>query len=114
MPDQIAIQVPRPRVMEGSAFTATAYFRNRATSAASAPSAVRWRVDCLTTGREVVGWTSATAAASITISVPPAANAIHDDANFLERRQLVVEADAGLSTQERQAVTWEVKNIRGI
>ena len=114
MPDQIAIQLPRPRVMEGSAFTATVYFRDRATSAASAPSTVRWRVDCLTTGREVVGWTSATPATSVTIPVPPAANTIQDDGNFLERKQLVVESDSGLSSQERQAVTWDVENIRGI
>jgi len=113
MPDQIAIQVAKTNWTEGSAFTATAYFRDRATSAASAPSTVKYRIDCLTTKTTVLDWTSASAGSSVAISVTAANNAIVDASNPYERKQLTVAADPDTSSQHRASFTWNVSNLRG-
>lgn len=113
MADQVAIQIPRPRVTEGSAFTATACFRTRSTSAASTPTNVYYRLDNLTTGTTLADWTAVSAAASVSIAVTATHNAIQDASNARERVQLTVAADHGLSTQAREAVVWEVENLKG-
>lgn len=113
MTDQIAIQIPRPRVKEGSAFTATAYFRDRATAAADAPTAVKYRVDCLTTGKVLADWTTVSAAASVSIPLTATHNAIQSQCNRYEVRQLTVAADPDTAEQARESVTYEVENIRG-
>lgn len=114
MTDHVAIQIPRPSVAEGSAFTAKAYFRDRATQAASAPSAVKWRVDCLTTGEVISDWVSETPAASVDISITAGHNAIQCDDNDRERRQLTVAADPDTDTQCRAVATWMVTNLKGL
>lgn len=112
MADQVSITIPRPKVQEGSAFTATAYFRDRATAAASTPTNIRYRVDCLTTGTVLADWTTVSAASSATISITATHNAIKDSGNTTERKQLTVAADHGLSTQVRERAVWEVENNR--
>lgn len=112
--DQIAIQIPKTKWNEGSAFTATAYFRTRSTSAAVTPTSAKYRIDCLTTGTVLQDWTTVSAASNVSISVTATHNAIQDASNHFERKQLVVESDAGLATQHRGAVEWRVENIRGI
>lgn len=111
MVDTVAIQIPKPRVKEGSAFTATAYFR--ASGSASVPTNVYYRIDNLSTGEVMADWTSIAAAANVSISVTAAHDAIRSQCNSYERRQLTVDADHGLSTQVRESVSWEVENIRG-
>jgi hypothetical protein len=110
--DQIAIRPELPVVDACSSTRATVAFRTRSTSAASVPSSIRYRVDCLTNERNVINWTSVSAASSATITVPGTYNGIINDANDVEVRQLMVEIDTGLSTQVRNAVTWRVKNNR--
>jgi hypothetical protein len=111
--DVIAIQIPKPSVKEGSAFTVTAYFRNRAAgAAATTPTTVKWRLDCLTTGEEIVDWTTVSAASNVSISITGTHNAIqggHD----VETKQLTILLDDGLSTQYREATTWTVENLYG-
>jgi hypothetical protein len=111
--DQIAIQLSKPRWNEGSAFNAVAYFRDRATSAAVTPTTVKYRLDCLATGKALVGWTTLSAASSVTVPVSATANAIQSDANKSERKQLTVKADDGLSTQFEDAVVYTVDNLYG-
>lgn len=113
MADQIEIQIPKTRIQEGSGFTATAYFRIRSTSAADTPSAVRYRLDCLTTKTQIADWTSASAASSVAISVTATHNAIIDDCNDYEWKQLTVESDNGASNQMRKTVRWRVENLYG-
>lgn len=112
MADQIALRTSETQVSAGSAVSVTAAFRDRATAAASTPSSIRYRVDCLTNGANIVNWTSVSAASSTTIDVAGGHNAIIDETNEYETRQLLVEIDTGLTTQSRQAITWRVKNIR--
>lgn len=114
MADQIAIRIPRGDWKEGSAFTASVNFRTRSTAAESTPTTVKYRIDCLTSGREIADWTSVTpAAASASIPITGAHNAIQDDSNDVETKQLTVMADEGLATQYREAVRWRVENLYG-
>lgn len=113
MADQIALRVPRDTWKEGSAFTATANFRTRSTAAASTPTTIHYRVDCLTTGQQIADDTSVSAASSASIAITGTHNAILDDANEAEVKQLTVTADQGLSTQHRESITWRVENLYG-
>lgn len=107
----VYIKIPQLTVKEGSAFTATSYFRSG--EAASAPTTASYRVDCLTTGKVLTDWASLTPAASIAISISPTENAIQNVANRDEIKQLTVARDPDTATQERESVTWKVENIRG-
>lgn len=111
MTDQVAISIPRLRVNEGQAFTATAYFRTRSTAAAGTPTSVKYRVDCLTTQTELADWTSVTPSTSASIAITATHNAIQSDSNVTERKQLTVASDYGLATQAIESVTWEVLNL---
>lgn len=112
--DQIAIQIPEPRVREGSSFTATAYFRTRSTgAAATTPTTVKRRIDCLTTGVVVQDWTTVTPAANASLAVTGAQNAIQNYCNERERKQITIMLDEGLVTQCRETATWIVENIYG-
>lgn len=107
--DQIAISIPKTRWKEGSAFTATAYFRNRSTAAADAPDAARYRVDCLTTRRTLLDWTALSPASSVSISIPTSFNAIQSGANRYEIKQLTVEA----TDECVESIEWRVENLYG-
>lgn len=111
--DQIAIQLPKPRWNESSAFNCVAYFRDRTTSAAVTPTTVQYRLDCLTTGKALAGWTTLSAASSVTVPVIASYNAIQSDANKSERKQLTVKVDDGLDTQHEERVVYTVDNLYG-
>ena len=111
--DQIAIRLEKTRVNEGSAFPLPVYLRLRSTGAAATPTTIHWRIDCLTTGREVADDTSVSAASNFTIAVTGTHNAILNDCNEQETKQLTVEVDKGLATQHRERVTWNVFNLYG-
>jgi len=113
MSSQIEIQIPRTLVSEGSALTATAYFRDRATKAASAPTTVKYRLDCLSTCTTIADWTTATPGTSVTIPVTGTQNEIQADSNATEVKQLTVMADEGLVTQYRQSIRWKISNLYG-
>jgi hypothetical protein len=114
MADQVEIQLPKPTVNEESIFTASAYFRNRSTKAGDLPTTVHYRVDCLSTDTTVTDWTSVTPGNSVDISITSTMNKIQDSAKNSERKQIIVQADRGLSTQVTGQNTWVVKNYRGI
>jgi hypothetical protein len=111
--DVISILIGEPQVAAGSAVAATVNFRTRSTASASTPSSIRYRVDCLTSKRQVINWTSVSAASSVSITIPGTSNGTIDSSNDLEQRQITVEADTGLSTQVKAAATWKVRTIRG-
>ena len=110
MPDT-HIQIPNPTVKEGSSFTATVKFR--ASGAASAPTTAKYRLDCLTTGQRLVDWTSLSVAASIDIPITATNNAIQNQYNTTEKKQLTVASDPDTSTQTRDTMVYKVENIRG-
>ena len=114
MADQVEIVLPKTKWLEETSFTVTAYFRTRSTSAASTPTTVHYRVDDLQTGKELTDWTSVTTGASVSISITSTHNEIQDDATSFERKQLLVQADRGLSTQANGKAIWRVENLHGI
>lgn len=100
-------------VNERDAITATATRRNTSGELV-APTTLDWRIDCLTTGEAVQGWTTVAApAAEQTIAVAGALNAIRDDGNAYEDKQLTLRYDSGLSTQHHEHQVWRVRNVAG-
>lgn len=115
MADQIEIHIPDTIVPEETTFTATCYFRLRGTQAASIPTTIHYRVDCLKTRRQITDWTLVSSpAGSNDIVITPTENQILDDSNRLETKQLTVKVDSGLSTQVIKPIQWKVRNLVGI
>ena len=108
----IYIKIPYFKQREGSSFSATAYGRNASTDAAEAPTTAKYRVDCITTGKVLTDWTTLTPASSMAISITATENAIQDQANRFEKKQLTVAANPDTATQYRAVVTWKVENIK--
>ena len=111
--DQIAFQLAKTRVNEGSAFPLPVYLRLRSTGAAATPTTIHYRLDCLTTGRAIADDTSVSAASNFTVAVTGTHNAILNDCNIQETKQMTVICDKDLATQHREAVTWTVTNLYG-
>lgn len=113
MANEIAFQIPRRVMAEGTGFALPVYFRDRSTAAASTPTTIHYRVDCLTTRTTLLDWTGVVAASNVNLSILPGYTAIRDDCNDVERKQVTVKLDDGLSTQCVKAVSWEVENLFG-
>jgi hypothetical protein len=114
MIDQIAIQLRKDHIRERSQLVATAYFRQRSDSSAQTPTNVYYRLDDLTSGCQILDWTSATAGETATITITPTQNAMRDQCRTKEVRQLTVAADYGLSTQFVDSIEYEIENLQGI
>lgn len=112
--DQVSIVLQRPSVKEDSAQSATAYFRDRATEAASTPTNIYYRLDCLTTGTAILDWTTVSAASNATISITSSQNQIYDASNTYETKRLTVAGDYGLSTQVTETAFYRVENLSGV
>lgn len=107
----VYISIPKPRTHEGSSFTATAKFRNG--TASEAPTTAQYRIDCLTTKREIKAWTDLTPAESISITTTGTDNAIIDGNNRTELKQITVQANQSTDGQTRDNVIYRVENNRG-
>ena len=105
------VYIPKTEVLEGSSFTGIVYFRTGSSS--DTPSTAKYRVDCLTTGKNLTAWTSLTPSTSVNISVTATENAIQDANNKTETKQLTVAADPDTASQTRSMAIWKVKNIQG-
>ena len=114
MADQIEIVLPKTTYLEETTFPVTAHFRTRATKAASIPTTIRYRIDCLKSGEVIRDWTTVSAASSVTISITASDNQIKNDSNRLERKQILVQADNGLSTQVNGKAVYRIENLQGI
>ena len=100
-------------VNEGSQITVTASPRDE-NNLEIVPTAMRYRIDCLTTGKEVLGYTSIAApAVENDIVVPGALNAIVYNSSPRERKQMTVETTSGTAVRN-DTVDWEVRNIYGV
>jgi len=103
----------RQSVNEGSTAYLEVDFLDK-DDAAATPSAVTYRIDCLTTGAAVRASTSLTAGSSIEITMTPADNAIQDQANDYERRLVTVEATYGASDSVNSEHEYVVRNLRKV
>ncbi len=99
-------------IVEGSIRYVTVEFFDR-TDAPATPSALRYRVDCLTNQREVVGWTDLVAAQTATFIVTADQNRILNDQNLAEDRQIVVEA-TGSDGPIRVDATYRIRNLLNV
>jgi hypothetical protein len=109
---------------ERSAFTATARFFDDSTGSgsdawsASTPTTADYRIDRIKVGepgywQEIVGWTTLTPAASISIPITSNDNAVQCNYARDEQRQVTVRANSGLSTQTEVTYRYRVKNLAG-
>lgn len=112
--DQITFTLPKDRWKEQSQIAVGARFRDRAIADEVTPTNVRYRLDCLTTGIEILDWTAVSPGETVTVTVTPTQNKIQHDFNRTERKQLMIAADYGLSTQFVESIDWEVTNLRGL
>lgn len=111
---QITFSIAKDTWREQSAVPVTVRFRDRALADEVTPTNVKYRVDCLTTGVPLLDWTSVSPGETVSITITPTQNAIQNDRNTHERKQLMVAADYGLSTQFVEAIDYEVTNMRGL
>lgn len=110
--DLIAITGPLS-VVERSAATFTANFRDQVAGAGATPTNAYWRIDN-EDGCQIADWTALTIGESATtadISVSADLNAIRNCTKARERRTLTVMADRGLSTQFAAASGFDVRNL---
>lgn len=107
--DQVAIQMPKTKFREGDNFTAVAHFRRN--KAPSRPITVHYRVDCLTTKKQITGWTAVTT--GITADIP-IVTTIRGDWNRTERKRLTVSADKDTDNEAIGTTHWIVVNLAGI
>lgn len=114
MTDQIVFFQRKDHIREGSQHVVTVTFRDRATAANVTPTNVYYRIDCLTTGAEILDWTTVSTDDELSITVTPTENALQDQCNGKELRELTVAADYALSTQFIDAITYELENLRGV
>ena len=71
----------------------------------------RYRVDDVTTSKEIRDWTDLTPATSIEIALTPDDNAMSTGTTRIERRRITVETNTDLDTQVREFAYWSVENI---
>lgn len=114
MPDQIVFFQRKDHIREASQHVVSVKFRDRATVALVVPTNISYRIDCLTTGAQIADWTSVSADDEIDITITPTQNALQDQCNARECRQLTVAADFGLATQFMDSVTFELENLQGV
>lgn len=114
MIDQIAFFQRRDRMNEGSQHVVTAKFRQRSDASAQTPTNIHYRIDDVASGASVLDWTSVSADDEITITVTATQNALRDQCQPYEVRELVVAADYGLSTQYVDRVRFTLENLQGV
>jgi hypothetical protein len=107
--DNVAIQIPKTKFKEGDSFTATAYFRKD--KAAITPGTVYYRVDCITTQKQITDWTELTAGTTVDITIT---TAIRGDWNRTERKRLTVSADKDTDNEVIGTTHWTVVNLAGL
>ncbi len=112
--DQVEISLPKTVFLEESVFILTVFFRTRSTKSASTPTTIRYRIDDIRSDKEIRDWTTVSAAPNVSITISSSDNQIIDDAALFERKQIIVQADNGLSTQVNGKAFWKIKNLTGI
>lgn len=101
------------RVNEGTTAYLTVSFLDKAGSA-SAPSAVSYRIDCLTSGAAIKGATSVSAASSVEITLSAVDNALQAQTNPRERRRVTVTGTYGATDAVIDQYDYDVVNLRAI
>lgn len=101
-----------PIVNEKSTAYLTVTCKDKA-GAQAAPSALSYRIDCLTTGQVLLEDTALAAAAEVEITLTPAQNAILGG-NQQERRRVTVQATYGAADAVNAEFEYVVRNLGGV
>ena len=96
---------------EGTAFAITAKFWDDTTDAWASytPTSISYRIDD-SNGRNTLGWTTVSPAASVTLTATVTANTLIDQMQDRELRVMTVKVNDGLSTQYTDTYSWYVRN----
>jgi hypothetical protein len=100
-------------VTEGSSAAFTVAFLDEA-GVATLPTAVRYRIDCLTTGAEILTWTSLSAATSVSVPLTAALNLMQAETNARETRRVTVEASYASSGKLVDSEDFVLENSLGL
>ena len=106
--DQIVFTTRRDRIQEGSRIVVTARFLDA--GSATTPTNVKYRIDNVDTGREVVDWTTVSTGTTASITIPGSLNECVTRLP-VEQFQLQVAADYELATEYRESFLYEVRNL---
>ena len=98
-------------INEGSTAYLTASFKDK-DGTLDAPSAVSYRIDCLTNDQEVRDDTAADAGETVEITLTAADNAIIDSDRQTERRLVTVTATYGEDDALMEEYEYNLKNLR--
>jgi hypothetical protein len=77
------------------------------------PTTIEYSLYCLTNSRDIRTLTDVPIGVTVSIFATAAENAIINNRNDYERKQMTVVIDRGLATQTTETIEWIVKNIRG-
>lgn len=78
------------------------------------PATVTYRVDCLTTGEEVVADTALTPAASLALDLGASVQAMRGPGNRREVRRVTVSATYGDDDEAHAEYLYEVRDLGGV
>lgn len=98
-------------VNEGTGFPLTNRLLSASGSAVT-PTSLKYRVDCETTGREIVGWTDVSPSSEVSMDIDPSWSAILRSTNVTETKTMTWKANDGLSNQVTGTFQWRVKNLQ--
>lgn len=107
-----SIRLKGKAVKEGSVAYVGYAFTDR-NGLATLPDALTYRIDCLTSQTEILGWTVLTAQQSGEIVIASTQNRIVDQANAEEVRQVTLKA-SGADGDVLETVTYRVQNLYGV
>ena len=106
-----SIRLKGNTVKEGSVCYVRAEFYNR-DGAPTTPDTLEYRIDCLTTQTEILGWTSVTPYETTEILITATQNRVIDQANPEEVKQVTVKA-TGSDGPVLQVERYRVENLFG-
>jgi hypothetical protein len=100
-------------ITEGSSADFTVAFLD-ADGLAAVPTAVRYRIDCMTTGAQVKDWTSLSPASSVTVPLTPTENVMQSESNARETRRVTVEASYAVADKIVDFEEFTLSNSMGL
>ena len=81
---------------------------------AATPSTLVYQIDCITTSVNIKAETALTPGDSVEITIPPSENAIVDQANPYETREVTVTAGYGVDDQVIEVLQYRLMNLSAI
>lgn len=91
----------------------TVTMRDKA-GALAAPSGLSYRIDCLTTGTEILADTALTPADTVEIELTATQNRIITEGNKAERRRVTVSATYGADDELHEDYEYQVCDLAGV